>query len=321
MGRVEVRAFEDADIADAGRLLARRHQRHRAAVPLLSTRYEDPDAATEEVAKAWAAEDSSGAVALAAGSTVGYLIGSPKGDIWGPNVWIESAGQAVEEAEVVRDLYADAARRWYDEGRVAHYSLVPAQDEALLDAWYRLGFGQQQAHGIQPVPSAPVAPPDRVLVRPARRSDIPMLARLDVALPDHQGQSPVFSAGSTSTIEEAEAEWRDDFDNPDFTTFVAEVDGRVVGSTIASAIEKSASYVGPMRPHRAAFLGFAAVLPEARGLGAGRALGEQVLEWARQRGFASVVTDWRTTNLHSSRTWTRLGFRPVFLRLHRLIGH
>jgi hypothetical protein len=34
-----------------------------------------------------------------------------------------------------------------------------------------------------------------------------------------------------------------------------------------------------------------------------------------------VVTDWRVTNLLSSRTWPRLGFKESFLRLHRLVGY
>jgi GNAT superfamily N-acetyltransferase len=104
-------------------------------------------------------------------------------------------------------------------------------------------------------------------------------------------------------------------------TFVAEVDGRVVGSGIGCALEKSSSHVGPARPDNAGFLGFAAVLPEARGTGAGRALGETVGWWAAQAGFDSVVTDWRVTNLLSSRTWPRLGYRTTFLRLHRSIGY
>ena len=63
------------------------------------------------------------------------------------------------------------------------------------------------------------------------------------------------------------------------------------------------------------------MFPEARGLGAGRALGEAVLAWSAEQGHACVVTDWRATNLLSSRAWPALGFRPTFLRLHRLLGH
>jgi hypothetical protein len=46
-----------------------------------------------------------------------------------------------------------------------------------------------------------------------------------------------------------------------------------------------------------------------------------VLEWAAQAGFGCVVTDWRVTNLLSSRTWPALGFAETFLRLHGLIGY
>ncbi len=82
----------------------------------------------------------------------------------------------------------------------------------------------------------------------------------------------------------------------------------------------SSEHRGIVRPTGAGFLGFAAVLPEARGLGAGRALGEAVLVWARDAGHPTVVTDWRETNLLSSRTWPRLGFRPTFRRLYRAIA-
>ena len=76
-----------------------------------------------------------------------------------------------------------------------------------------------------------------------------------------------------------------------------------------------------MRPDNAGFLGFAAVFPSARGLGAGRALGETVLAWSAEAGFDVVATDWRVTNLLSSRAWTALGFVPTFYRLHRSLGY
>lgn len=239
--------------------------------------------------------------------------------MWGPNVWVEAAGVAVEDAEIARDLYQVAAARWVDEGRTAQYVVVPSHDEALLDAWYRLGFGQQQAHAVRDVPTE--EPQSKVAVRRARRDDIDVLARLELALPEHQGRSPVFSAGTLPTYEEARADWVADFDDEDYATFVAEVDGRVVGSAIGCALEKSSSHLGPARLDNAGFLGFAAVLPEARGSGAGRALGEAVGWWVAQSGFESLVTDWRVTNLLSSRTWPRLGYRTTFLRLHRTIGY
>lgn len=325
MTRAEILPFADEHVADAGRLLAARHRRHRLDRPELSPSFEDAAVAEKQVVEAWTADDASGAVAVRDGRVAGYLLGGPKpGTVWGPNLWVESAGQALgdgEDAETMRDLYAAAATRWADEGRTAHYVVVPVSDAPLLDAWYRLGFGQQQAHAVRPPLATPPALPEGLAVRRAERADIPVLARLDVSLPQHQGLAPCFSAGELGTVEEAVAEWEEDFDDPDFATFVAEHDGRVVGSAVGCALAKSGSNAGLMRPDDAGFLGFAAVLPEARGLGAGRALGETVLAWAGEAGYAVVQTDWRVTNLLSSRSWTALGFVPTFYRLHRAIGY
>jgi ribosomal protein S18 acetylase RimI-like enzyme len=320
MSRVQVRPFEAADVPAAAALLAERHRRHRQAVPPLSARYEDVEEAAAEVSAAL--PDASGSIAFRAGQPVGYLLGAPKAsDAFGPNVWIEAAGHAATEAEVIRDLYAVAAARWVDEGRPAHYVLVPASDVDLLRAWYRLSFGQQHAHGIRDVPDWTIAPQRPVAVRRAERDDIPALARIERELPRHQGRSPVFSAANPPSLADAEAEWEKDIDSPEYTTFVATLDGTVVGSAIGCALEKSNSHRGPARPDHAGFLGFAAVLPSFRGGGAGRALGEAVLAWAAATGYGCVVTDWRVTNLLSSRAWPALGFGESFLRLHRLIGY
>jgi GNAT superfamily N-acetyltransferase len=317
-----IRPFEADDLATAGRLLADRHAAHRQAQPLLSTRYEDPTRAGAEIAAAWRQENASGAVAVVDGQLAGYLLGAPKpAPVWGPSIWVESAGQAVDDPETMRDLYALAATRWVDEGRTAHYVLTPGHDPALLDAWYRLGFGQQHAHGIRPVPTSAPAPPASVRLREPRRDDVDILARLDLALPEHQGRSPVFSAGTVPTYDEARAEWKDDLDGDVDGYFVAEIEDRVIGAAVGVPLEKSGSHIGPARPDNAGFLGFAAVLPEARGHGAGRALGEAVGWWAAESGFDSVVTDWRVTNLLSSRTWPRLGYETTYVRLHRLIGY
>ena len=323
--RVEILPFAAEHVPAAAGLLAQRHQRHRRTSPLLSPRFEDAAACEAEVAAAWKSEDASGAVAVRHGRVVGYLLGAPKkGASWGPNSWVESAGHAVaedEDAEVVRDLYAHAAQRWVDEGRTAHYVLVPAGDVAVVDAWFRLGFGHQHTHALTVNLDRPPRVGSGLTIRRAERDDIAALARDDVELDRHQQLSPVLGAHSPSTIEEAAQEWREDWDEPDFRTWVAVHDGQVVGHAVGCPLEKSSTNAGLVRPDSAGFLGFAAVVPEARGLGAGRALGETVMRWSGEAGFDCVATDWRETNLLSSRSWKTLGFTPTFLRLHRLVGY
>jgi GNAT superfamily N-acetyltransferase len=206
------------------------------------------------------------------------------------------------------------------EGKTAQYAVVP-DDAELLDAWFRLGFGAQHAHAVMPVPAEPLAPRPGLTVRRAGRGDIRVLAELDLVLPQHQGLAPTFSSGELPTIDEALADWEESIDDQDYATFVAERNGKVIGSSIGCSLEKSSAHSGLAQPDNAGFLAYAAVFPEARGAGAGRALGEAVLNWAAGVGYTSVVTDWRVTNLLSSRAWPRLGFVQTFHRLHRMIGH
>lgn len=187
MARLEIFPFSDEHLEAAGRLLAARHARHRVAEPILPHRYEEPAAAREELAAAWHIAGASGASAFRGGRLVGYLLGSPRDDeVWGENVWIEAAGHAVGTAEDVRDLYAVAAARWYEDGRRRHYAFVPATDAELVDAWFRLGFGHQQAHAVREVHgNTDVRLPNRFDIRAPREEDIEALVAVDNALLQH----------------------------------------------------------------------------------------------------------------------------------------
>ncbi len=320
---VEIRRFEAADLDAAAALLADRHRRHRLAEPLLDPAFEDPDAARREIEAVLAIEGAGGWVAVRNGVVAGYLIGFAKdAQTWGPNVWVESAGHAAAEPALTRDLYAVAAESWVAEGRANHHVLVPASDEALVDAWFSLDFGQQHLHAVRDVPGPGfgVVPRTELLIRAPTLDDLDTLVALERVLPDHLEQSPVFSRLARQPTAEVIAELKEDLAGSTLTYFVAEHEGRVIGMSIACSVELSGGTANLIRPHGAADLAYAAVLPEARGLGAGRALGEATLVWARDAGYATIATDWRSTNVEADRAWRGLGFRPTFRRLHRLIG-
>jgi GNAT superfamily N-acetyltransferase len=317
VSRLELRCFSDEFLPHAGELLAERHRAHRAAEPLLPSRYENAEAAAAEVATLARSEGASGAVAIRGSRVVGYLLGVRKSDeIWGTNVWVETAGHAVEVAEGLRDLYGAAAARWLEEGRDRHYALVPATDPALLDAWSRVGFGHQHAYGIREVPEA--AWPEGV--RRAEERDLDALVELAPLLQDHQSLSPVFGGGLPEESEdELRAEILDDLAKAEVGDLVADHDGRIVGAFQIVPVELSSVHAGLARPEGAALLGWAATRPDVRGSGAGLALTEAAFAWARERGHETMVTDWRVTNLLSSRFWPARGFRESFLRLYRRI--
>jgi GNAT superfamily N-acetyltransferase len=313
MHRLRIQPFSDDDLGAATKLLEERHRRHREAESLL------PEIADfrAEVDGAWRADAASGAVAFRGEQLVGYLVGAPREDpVWGPNVWVELAGHAVSEPEAIRDLYDVAAARWVEEGGTRHYVLVPASDSALVDTWFRLSFGQQHAMGVREVPPD-AAYPDGA--REATEDDLEAMVELGPLLSRHQALAPVFGSHREPTEEEIRKDIAEDLAAPDVGNLVAELDGRVVGNFVVVPAEVSSMHSGLARPERAAFLGFAITAPEARGSGAGIALTEACFAWARARGFDTMVTDWRVTNLLSSRFWLRRGFRPTFLRLYRSI--
>jgi GNAT superfamily N-acetyltransferase len=318
----DIRPIEPADLDGAATLLADRHRRHRLAEPLLDPAYEDPSAARAEIEKLLAIEGAAGWTARRGDAVVGYVIGTAKTDAtWGRNVWVDPAGHAATGLDVVRALYKVAADAWAREERFNQHVLVPATDAALVDAWFTLDFGQQHVHAVRENPPADirVVPRSELRIRRATRDDIPILAELELVLPRHMVGAPVFSKLPIQPIEEILEEIRDDFDDPKYMWLVAEHDGEVVGDAIGLSLEHSPGNSSLIRPASAGFLGYAAVLPEARGLGVGRALGEAVMGWSRDAGYGAVATDWRSTNIEADRTWRALGFRPTFRRLHRSI--
>jgi GNAT superfamily N-acetyltransferase len=304
-----IRAFTEEDLYAAAVLLERRHARHRATEPLLPA---DIDAQAE-IGELWAKESASGASAAG-----GYVLGwsNPNERWWGPNVWIEAAGHAADDPELVRDLYARAATNWVEQGLKAHYVVVPAGDPALVDAWFRLGFGAQHAYGIREIPD--VEWPANV--RRATPDDVEPLVAIAPRLQEHQRLSPVFSGVPPQADEEVRADIVSEFDSDRSVNLLVEADGRVAGNFFACPIEDSAMHSGLARPAGAALLAFAVTDPPMRGTGVGVALTDACFAWARERGYETMVTDWRVTNLLSSRFWSRRGFRISFLRLHRLIA-
>ena len=117
---------------------------------------------------------------------------------------------------------------------------------------------------------------------------------------------PVYRAGETYCIppdispEAALAGW---FATP-FTVFVAELDGRVLGT----------SHVGRNRPGPASHVANAsfATHPAARGRGIARALVTHAKDWARDQGFRAMQFNFVVaTNADAVHSWQKAGFDIV----------
>jgi GNAT superfamily N-acetyltransferase len=321
VGGLEIASFSDEHLDAAAKLLAARHARHRQAQPLLASRYASAEGAREALEAAWRRDSASGAAGLRDGVLAGFLVGAPRDDaVWGANVWVESGGHAAERAEDVRDLYAFAAARWVDEGRTRHYGLVPAGDRDLVDAWFRLSFGVQHVYGLRAVPAVTaVGLPAPYTIRPPGPQDVDGLIDVELALPEHQLGSPVFTSIAVPGREELRREWLSTLAGTEEDVFVAFTDDRPVACWGLAPLARDEEHRLLVSAAETCFLGFAATLPGHRGAGVGTALTDACLACAAARGYTSMLTDWRATNLLSSRFWPRRGFSETFLRLYRSI--
>ncbi len=307
MTRLEILPFADEHLEDAARLLEARHARHRAAEPLLPADVNFWEQIEVE------RDDLGGVVALADGKTVGYLLGRRREDWVGPHVWSYIAGHGADDPEVVRDLYAAAAGGWVEAGLTRHFVYVPALPE-LIDPWFRLSFGASAALAARE--TSPDLPLDAsVTVRESTPEDVAAAAQLERLMGESMIPSPSFSyrepEGESALVEE----WADTWERSDtYRHFVAERDGNIVGHILLYRRPPDLRV-----PADSIDLAQASTRPGERGSGIGIALTHHVVRWAYERGYPTMTTDWRMTNLLASRFWPRRGFRVSFLRLYRSI--
>lgn len=319
---VDLRPLQMADLTAAARLLAQRHCSQREAFPELPADAESAEFAQGLLSDAFGRQGSTGWGAFSGGQLRAYLIGETDPDPHrGRSGWIRASGSAWEEGsapDLLADLYARLAQGWVRSGIFAHYAVVPASESEALRVWFRLAFGIEHVHAVLDLRSLSLAPlelPDGVTTRLATLSDKETLERMSDVVWRHQLEAPVWAAMLPEHAEANRAGWVELLDDPTVDVWLAFEHGQAVGSQAYYPSEMTAEHLlgGDSTCH----LAIAGTLPVARRRGIASALTHAGLAHARQRGYQFCETDWRSTNLLSSRFWPRFGFRPAFYRLHR----
>jgi GNAT superfamily N-acetyltransferase len=320
MDPLTVRTLLPDDVPAVAGLLAARQSRLREVRPELPESFTTAEACRPVIDELQAIAGAHGVVALdEAGRMVGYLTGFHRTEeIWGRACWSPAEGQALAasvDPERIRDLYAVWAEHFVDRGIFRHYVHVPADDSELQAAWFRTGFGVMQAHASRELTSAAPGPTDGgFTIRRAGPEDADMLDEIFPIIPAALMRSPAYAISPPERFENVRQDYEGDLGAPVARYWLAEEDGRALGLVGFWEPEPS-----PMIPDGATEMAVAMTLPLERGRGVMRALVETAWADARSRGIRWVVTDWRTAALPTHRSWTALGYRPLFLRLHRHI--
>lgn len=318
--RMQIEHFEAAHIEDASALLAARHRRDRTAASLLPSRFEAPADCAAAISKVLALEGSGGAVATEGGRMTGYLLYRTGDDIFGSHVWCGMESHAYDGsggAEVLRHLYGALAGEWVGAGRGHHYVMTPERDLGALDRWFHLAFGHQQVHALMEVEPREPSPVEGFAVRQIGPGDEAAIEPLVRVIWEAHRQSPVFAVVDDGDWEGLYPSHVELLNDPKVGYFIAEGDDGPLGHAVMDPVIETDH---PMfTPEGSIYLEVAATVPEERGRGVMTALVDACMNWSASEGYEVCVTDWRATNLLSSRYWLRRGFRPVAYRLHRVI--
>jgi GNAT superfamily N-acetyltransferase len=137
-----------------------------------------------------------------------------------------------------------------------------------------------------------------VIIREATDQDWPLIYPFYAAV---MAEGKTYPFPERQTLDEARPWW---MEPPPGQTVVAVADGVIVGS----------AKMGPNRPGRGAHIATASFLvdPAHQGHGAGRALGEYVIDWCRSAGFSGIqfnaVVEVNAPAVH---LWQSLGFEII----------
>jgi GNAT superfamily N-acetyltransferase len=316
----------EAQVPQAGGLLAARHAGERRRFPLLPAAYEDPERAAGLVRGMLSFSDSVAALDDR-GDVVGFLTSfesapEPSSPMarYSPErsalhlVQGHAVSGRADSARVYPALYAQLAARAVDRGITDHVVHVPIGHPATETAWVALGFGRVNVVAVRDLGAVDRPLPSDVDVRLAGSDELDIVERLvDEESVFHAG-SPIFRPYvGAATAAAVRIELADALASDDHAFLVARRGGADVGVISVGPGVGSPLYV----PDGAVYIAATAVLPAARGSGAGAALVEAALSWSRDHGHRAACLHFASANATSTSFWTGIGFTPVMAHVRR----
>lgn len=322
--KTEFAPFNEQMIPEAGRLLAARHKRNRAMLPLLPARFEQVSAASKAVEAVWQKKFRNGYAAFRDGKMVAYLIGEFVNQSWGRDGYVYLPGYALAEGEsiaTIQDLYVLLGEDWVQKGIFGHGLYISAADADVLDALFALGFGKERVDALLDLSNAifPEAEaPAGVDIRLAGAGDNEHLGSLSAVIFRALANPPYWHPTVPEDWEELREGWSELADDKEWAVWLALERDFALG-TVGFRPEEETDISMLVSP-KTSYLSVAATKPQARGRGLSTALTLHGLKQSQAEGFQICYTNWITPNLLASRFWPRFGFKEAAYRLTKKIN-
>jgi len=319
MNNYEFRSITINDIPVMTDLLIGRQNFESKVFPFLKNSCLNEEYITERLEELFNDSKVIGIGALVNDELVGYIIGEIKvNNRIGRAAWVPYDGIAIREdqsTELIRHLYAKASVLWLEQGCFCHSTLVPIANTVYYEAFLKLSFAIEQVHAVMNIeeykPFKNVADAD---IRLANKMDSEVLGKMSNIISTFQNSAPVFITALPEVLANIKRAFKGLVEEEDVIVLIAEKDKKELGFQEYEMIAPNL-----MTPDDGIELCTAGTYFSQMRSGVGKKLMNEGCRIIKEKGYGSITTDWRITNLASSTFWPKCGFKPVAYRMIRFI--
>jgi L-amino acid N-acyltransferase YncA len=319
MIKCEFRPITIDDIPSMADLLICRQNLESKVFPFLKNSCLNVKYITDMFEKQFANSKAIGIGAFANDELVGYIMGEIKIDtLRGRHVWVPYEGIAIrmdQPSELIRNLYAKVSVVWLEQGYFSHYALIPLGNQVYYEAFQRLSFFIQQVHGIMNLEDyKPFENVSDAEIRFANKMDSELMGNMSSIIQSYHNSAPTFEPALPEVLTDIKNGYSCTVEDNDAMIFIAEKEMKALGFQAYWPVTPDL-----MAPDGGVELSIAGTCYSQMGNGVGKKLMNECYRIMKEKGYNSIIADWRITNLASSTFWPKCGFKPIAYRMARYI--
>jgi ribosomal protein S18 acetylase RimI-like enzyme len=319
MSKYEFRSITFDDIPAMADLLMNRQDLEIKVFPLLRNNCLNTKFIIDSLEKLFADSKVIGIGAFDNGKLAGYIMGEIKFDNRrGRHVWVPYEGIAVradQSSELIRILYAKAAVLWLEQGCFMHYTIIPVGSQVYYEAFLKLSFFIQQVHGLMNIEEyKPFENVSDAQIRAANKMDSELMGNMSSIIQSYHNSAPTFEPALPEVLADIKNGYSCTVEDNDAMIFIAEKEMKALGFQAYWPVTPDL-----MAPDGGVELSIAGTCYSQMGSGVGKKLMNECYRIMKEKGYNSIIADWRITNLASSTFWPKCGFKPIAYRMVRYI--